>query len=324
MSNHSIRNKGIFLILTALCGGFLLYYLDRSFFHLILGSTLRLEHLVLHPESLLLVIFGGITGRDRILRLIFAFVAGYLFYSVLERKKSFLLYTWVCWQILIYVFHVITFEKPLWFMQDPINFTWRMLTILPFFLGAKLRRRFPVLDKKLTSNIAKYIVVGFGIIAIILSGSFYARIITSGGYRAAQELKIDIPLNAVSVHKSWNPFRGVRTIAFKVEMKKPDSLVHYYDQKLNWEIMPSFTHNEECGWQVAPGNEWEWIDVPSEWDSFKEVRGFGLITWIDYEEDIYLGLIIRAKQEDPQNLFEVTVTCGPAFFNELMRRIDTH
>lgn len=324
MSNQSIRKKRILIILTVLSGGFLLYYLDRYFFYLVLGTTEHLEYVLSDHVSFFRFMVGyGMIAWHRILRLVFAFVAGFLFYSILERKKSFLLAIWICWQIWIYAFHIITFEKPLWLVQDPLNFAWRMLTILPFFLGAKLRRRFPVLDKELTSDIAKYIVVGLGIIMIILSGYFYARVMTSDGYRAAQEFKIDIPLNAVSVHRSWRPFRGIRTITFKIEMENPDSLVHYYDQKLNWEIMPSFTHDEERGWQVAPGEEWEWIDVPSEWETFKEVRGFGMITWIDYEDDMYLGLIIRAKQEDPQNLFEVTVNCGPVFLSELMRRIDT-
>lgn len=314
MGNRSTGNQKILLFLTAFCGAFFLYYLDRLFFRLILS-------IALHPLSIFHFIFGyGIETWHRILRLIFAFVTGFLFYLVLERKKSFLLSTWICWQIFIYIFYIILFEKPLWFIQDPIYFAWRMLTILPFFLGANLTSHFFVLAKKLSSNIAKGIVIGFGIVAIVLSVSFYVRIMTSDGYRAAREFRIDIPLEAKSVHKSWNPFSGVGTIDFKIEMENPASLVHYYDQKLNWQIMPSIVFTEELGWQFEPGREWEWTEVPSEWEIHKDVRGFGYITWIHYEEDIFLSIGIKSKREDPQNLFEVTLLYGPVFYNELMKR----
>lgn len=314
MSNRNTGNKRILLFITIFCGGFLLYYLDRFLFRLNLGSAL-------HPEYIFRFIFGyGIVTWHRTLRLIFALATGFLFYSVLERKKSFLLSIWICWQIFVYIFHVISFEKPLWFMQDPINFAWRMFTILPFFLGANLYRRFSILNKELSSNLAKFAVIGFGIVTIILSVSFYVRIMTSDGYRAAQQFRIDIPLEAKSIRKSWNPFSGVKTIEFKIEMENPDSLVHYYDRKLNWEIMPSITHDEKRGWQIEPGKEWEWIEVPSEWEIHKDIRGFSSIAWIHYDTDIFLSIFIKSKREDPLNVFEVTLMYGPAFHNELMKR----
>lgn len=311
------RKSSTLLFFTALCGAFCLCYLDRFLF------SIDLTTFFAGPEFSFQYFFGvgSVVFWWRILRLIFAFATGFLFYLILNRKKHFLLLTWIFWQACIYFIYLIRFENPLWFAEDPITFFWRMFTIVPFFLGTTLAKYLLVLGETLSSNVAKLAVIGLGIVAVILNVVPYVRIITSDGYRAAREFQVEIPTGAKSVHKRWNTFDGTRTVTFKIEMVDPDSLVNDYDRKLNWDIMPDFVYDEERGWQIRPGSEWQWKDVTREELTHRDIRGYGLVAWIDYEDDIYLIIGIRSKREDPQNLYEVTLSSGPAFWKERVGRL---
>ncbi len=303
------------LFLISVCGALCLRFLDRYFFHLGFSFYHR-------PEFS----FWYIVGHDffvfwpRILRLIFAFAGGFLLYFVLHRNKPFLLLTWVLWQVGIYVSYLIIYEKPFWFIEDPINFFWRMLTILPVFLGAALSEHLSGLQRILSSNVAKFVVIAFSVVTIVLSMSPFIRIVTSGEYRAAREFEVEIPSGAKSVRRHWNPFFGKRTIEFTIEMVNPDSLVQYYDQTLNWQIMPIFAYQTELGWGFTPGSEWEWIKVPPERETQTTLRGFGSQTWVDVELNIDLTIHIISKREDPQKLFEVRLVSKPSYYKDLMRR----